>query len=405
MNRGVVATVFGLTMWAVARLSGSAGLHLVAVGITLLPLISWLVGARNRAEVKGERRLSSSLVHVGQRVRVDLTVTNQGERPTSFLLLEDRCPIEFGPPARFVFDRIPRGNSQSISYERVASQRGKYALGPLAVQLSDPFVLTTRQEEVAARSDLLVAPTVEELEGLPPALFGSGRGESYSKQVFRSGDELYAMREYQIGDDLRRIHWPSVARTGTLMIRQDEVARRASAILLLDARALLLGKAHTPAFEKAVSAAASLGRLLAQRGFKLRLALPGEPLAVVDEPLLLERLALVTDSGAQNLRDEQVRAAADAGTTLVVVSGVPSEAGIAQLTRAGASFGRRIAVLVHPSDRSLVPEDRWQELERRASTAQISLTRANWEVSILQPSGSLREIWQKARKPLGHSTP
>jgi len=127
-------------------------------------------------------------------------------------------------------------------------------------------------------------------------------------------------------------------------------------------------------------------------------------LAAVDEALLLERLALVKDSGAQTLRDEQIRAAADAGTTLVLVSGVPSETGISQLTRAGASFGRRIAVLVQPSDRSLVPDERWQVLERRASTAQISLTRASWEVSILQPSGSLREIWQRARKPLARST-
>ena len=36
------------------------------------------------------------------------------------------------------------------------------------------------------------------------------------------------MRGYQEGDDLRRIHWPSVARTGELMIRQDESSKRAS---------------------------------------------------------------------------------------------------------------------------------------------------------------------------------
>lgn len=403
MTRGVLVTLAGLGMWALARLSGSSGLHLVAVGVTILPLLSWLVGSRNKTSVRGERRLSSSVVQVGQRIHIDISVTNRGYRPTSFLLLEDRSPVELGPPARFVFDRIPHGNSQSTSYERVARKRGRYVLGPLVVRSSDPFVLTTHQEESAGRNELLVAPVVEELNGLPSPLFGSGRGESHSRQVFRTGDELYAMRQYHTGDDLRRIHWPSVARTGELMIRQDEVARRASAILLVDSRHSLLGKTHTPAFEKAVSAAASIGSLLLERGFLLRLAIPGEGLTIVDEARLIERMALITDSGSQGIRDEQVRAAADPGTTLVVASGIPWESGIAQLTRMGSGFGSRIAILVHPRDRSGTSDEEWRTLEERASTAMLSLNRAGWEVSVVQPSGSLREIWRRARKPLARS--
>ena len=49
------------------------------------------------------------------------------------------------------------------------------------------------------------------------------------------------MRGYQEGDDLRRIHWPSVARTGDLMIRQDEASRRASGLIYLDSRGSMLG--------------------------------------------------------------------------------------------------------------------------------------------------------------------
>ena len=78
------------------------------------------------------------------------------------------------------------------------------------------------------------------------------------------------MRGYQEGDDLRRIHWPSVARTGELMIRQDEASRRASGMVFVDNRTPALGQAHGPAFERAVSVAASLGVLLANAGFALR---------------------------------------------------------------------------------------------------------------------------------------
>ena len=53
------------------------------------------------------------------------------------------------------------------------------------------------------------------------------------------------MRQYQQGDDLRRIHWPSVARSGDLMIRQDESSRRSNALLFVDTRMGSIGQAHS----------------------------------------------------------------------------------------------------------------------------------------------------------------
>src|SRR5205085_1350482 len=60
---------------------------------------------------------------------------------------------------------------------------------------------------------------------------------------------------YKQGDDLRRVHWPSVARTGRLMIRQDETPWRGRTTVVLDLRA----DVHTEdSFEDVLSAAASV---------------------------------------------------------------------------------------------------------------------------------------------------
>ena len=42
------------------------------------------------------------------------------------------------------------------------------------------------------------------------------------------------MREYRDGDDLRRIHWPATARTGDLMVRQEDRPAKRRAVVLLD---------------------------------------------------------------------------------------------------------------------------------------------------------------------------
>jgi uncharacterized protein (DUF58 family) len=70
-----------------------------------------------------------------------------------------------------------------------------------------------------------------------------------------TGEEFLTLREYEVGDDLRRVHWRSTARTGDLMVRQDEAQWRPRAAVILDVRA----EAHdNESFELAVEAAASV---------------------------------------------------------------------------------------------------------------------------------------------------
>ena len=69
------------------------------------------------------------------------------------------------------------------------------------------------------------------------------------------GLDFFGLREYEVGDDLRRVHWRSTARTGELMLRQDEMPWEARSTILLDTRP---STHHGESFERAVEIAASL---------------------------------------------------------------------------------------------------------------------------------------------------
>jgi uncharacterized protein (DUF58 family) len=405
-GRGAIVFAAGVALWFAARLVGSSDLHMVAVGIAILPLAAAGFARWSRARLAVTRRLSATKVLPGQRVRVELEIDNRAPAGTSFILLEDQMPPALGRPARLVIPGLPPRASARAEYSVMCRSRGRYSIGPLRMDVSDPFVLTKIRLEYTERDDLIVFPEVEDLTAGVSSQFGSGAGESTSKHLFRTGEEFYTMREYQTGDDLRRIHWPSVARRGRLMIRQDESARRSLATVVLDTRASSLGQTHTPPFEKAVSAAASIGAHLARSGYALRLSAGAtRPLAVSEEGFL-EALAIATHTPSRPLASMllQLRTSAVPDTTLVVVTAPLPPSEVAALTRVGTVFGPKLAVLVYPVDPEALPPERRAKLEGQATTCRLSLARAGWDVFLLGPSGRLQDVWHENRKKLPVAT-
>ncbi len=402
-GRGALVLAAGLGLWLVARATGSPTVHMLAVALVVLPLAAAALAGWGRLRLRVRRRLSDARVRPAQRVSVELLVENLSPVAAPFVLVEDRLPQALGRPARLVLAGLPAHDTQRASYTLVPQRRGRYVLGPVSLQLTDPFALARVRVELDEREELVVTPEVEDLAGGPDAPFGMTAGLATARHLFRSGDEFYTMRPYVVGDDLRRIHWPSVARTGELMIRQDESSRRSTAVLYLDTREVALGRAHAPAFERAVSAAASVGVLLLRYGFTLKLATGQLPPRRVTEELLLDTLAGVGHHPSRSLSAglARLRLAAAADTTLVAVTATLQPAELAALTQVGSLFGPKAAVLVHPADPDRLPSPHRAELEGRATAAARSLARSGWEVVVVPPSGRLAERWHAPKtRPL-----
>ena len=352
-GRGVAVFVTGLAMWLAARFLGSPGLE--------------VVGDRHR------RASPARLVRGQARRAADLGPPASVRRPDQPRLPGDRDarrrePLavrHLVPPAGgsapdaaraggAARDRgIRPGAREQATYTLVPQSRGRYLLGPLVVDVSDPFALSRLRLEFDEREELLVAPEIEDLGAAPDPASGPSFGASRARQLFRTGEEYYTMRSYQEGDDLRRIHWPSVARTGELMIRQDESTRRASGLVFLDTRAAALGRTHTPAFERGVSAAASVGVLLARRGFVLRLGTTELPAAALSEDRFLDALTGISHAEVRSIGPAlaHLRAGSSPDTSLVFVSAPPGprRARRADPRRRRAS-GRSSPILIYPTD-------------------------------------------------------
>ncbi len=143
--RGIAVALAGVGMWGAARFLGSPGLETVAVGLLLLPFIAALFVRWGTRTIHVQRHLSEPRVPPGTRVTVRLDVRHEGAAKPSFLLLEDRLPPSLGRPARVVVAGSARA-LQHVSYTIVPNARGRYLIGPMAVDRTDAFGLTRRRD-------------------------------------------------------------------------------------------------------------------------------------------------------------------------------------------------------------------------------------------------------------------
>jgi len=112
--------------------------------------------------------------------------------------------------------------------------------------------------------------------------------------IGHGGNELYALREYVPGDDLRHVHWPTTARVDDLVIRQPENLRRGRMTVLADLRSSVHDE---DTVEAVLSAAASLAMSALAAGLQVRVVTTagfdsGHGSSAEHGPALLDGLAV-----------------------------------------------------------------------------------------------------------------
>jgi len=342
-RRGWGLTIGALGLAVTGRLLGVLELYVLAAGAWALVAGALAFLALHPADVDARRALSPARVQAGDGSLVELSVTNTGRRPTAVIELRD--PVDGGPRrARLLLAPVAPSAQQRANYRIPTEQRGVLTVGPLEARRLDPLGLATTARVIAPQTELVVYPIVETLLPLPHAPGDDRRGGSRRATVTgQAGEDFYALRPWVVGDDLRRVHWPSTARRDELMVRQHDVPWQGRATVLVDVR----DRYHDEAsLEQAVSAAASILVSSGRAGSLVRListdgADSGFGAGPAHLDALLERLARVQPAagGLPGLPDTS------GAVALVVTADVPA-ADIVNLARLGGRPGSLTVVVV-----------------------------------------------------------
>lgn len=193
------------------------------------------------------------------------------------LLVEDPLPERIGGESRYAIRGAGSEEVERRSRLR-RTARGVYRLGPARLWFEDLFGITRVSVASLATADLKVLPRIRPVQILEPPRTSQETPDVRTRPHRQPTEDLFRFREYQPGDDTRRIHWKLSMRVGAMTVRTPEnreITRR-DVLLVLDSF-VPRGREEDAALcaeellDQVVETALGLTRTLVDRGDRVRL--------------------------------------------------------------------------------------------------------------------------------------
>lgn len=264
---GTVVLVAAVAGWVVARALGGRTLFLIVYGVVVALLVARFLG-RGRLRLAAERSEIPPRLRQGQSAPVRLLV--QPPRRGGLFILQEQMHPHVGR-VRTLPVTAGRGGAVEYDYTVTPRLRGVYEIGPLVAIWSDPFGLTSRTTEILPASRVVVHPSTEPVTDRPiTRQWEDPPVRPPNSRPWPTGFEFYGMRDYVRGDDMRRVVWRAVARTGRMLIRESEQGITDQVAILIDTdRSRHSAGDPSDTFEAAVKTAASLATRHLRDGFSV----------------------------------------------------------------------------------------------------------------------------------------
>lgn len=272
MRRGG-ALVLGGAVLIAAIVFASRPLGVAGLGLMLAALIAraWMAMAGGPIDVRAT--VSPDPATEGDDVTVRIEARRSSRIPAGTVIVH-------GTLGRFgAFESRLRGHGRLVIGEMTLGMlpRGRFVSSDAALELRDPLGLEARSRPLGAAVSVVVYPRLVELESL---FCDAGRfGSDGRRMLLRrpAGFDLHSVRDYEQGESLRRVHWPTTARRGHLMVKELEESPRDTVVVVLDCDpAGQAGRSPDSSFDQATRAAGSILRAYAARGRRAVLVTTGK---------------------------------------------------------------------------------------------------------------------------------
>jgi len=198
-----------------------------------LLLLLYLVRVKRRIafSIEGTLTLPSTKLEEGKWCPVEIHLRNPGNDAIVKPCLEGGFDVE--ELEKFF---IPAGGERRVDFRIRPTHKGRFSVGPVKLFVEDPRGLYMAEFLAKGVFDVSVYPSVEGIKEATRIDYNLRLAEMY-KRGRRAGTDsldIRELREYQHGDDFKRIDWKASLRLGELIVREFMKEEDADVYILLD---------------------------------------------------------------------------------------------------------------------------------------------------------------------------
>lgn len=203
-------------------------------------------------------------------LNIKMTVRNKRSRASFFFEIIDKFPAAQPgkePVSLFILD-ISRGEEKNFNYSVDCYKRGLWQIGPIDIVSQDSLGFFKMKRTINLLSTILIYPSFFRVFAFPSLARGSVSWMGVETAKI-SGDshEFFGIREYERGDAISRIHWPSTAKHNKLIVKQFERNAVQEVTIILDLKkGSDIGMGRETTLEYSVKTAGSIARFLLESG-------------------------------------------------------------------------------------------------------------------------------------------
>lgn len=254
---GVLAATGWLSLWSWLV----SGALLCALAI----LDSWRLRRQPSPLVRRQLPPVAPLVNewkVGLQLR---SAARRGQRIDVHDLHPGAWPVR-GMPRQL---RLAPGREIALDYAVSPTGRGQFVFAGCQVRLHSPWRLWTQRRVAGESTTIRVYPNfapLAEMAGLSVEVASRSVGARLQRRR-GDGTEFQELRDYRIGDSLRKIDWKATARIGRPISREYRDERNQQVVLLLDGgRRMLAQDDRLSHFDHVLNASLALAYIALRQG-------------------------------------------------------------------------------------------------------------------------------------------
>ena len=281
MNRKFIfLTLFSLAIFLIALAAKNGTIAVLAIPV-LIYLFSGILLSPIDIDLSASRQIEKMEENNSGCFTQNLILTNQGNSSICMQINDAVFPhmkVQAGELQQSLLLSAP--GTFTLNYQ-FSLQRGCHTWKNTHIIVSDPLQVYRQHLILPALATITVKPHVTKLQHIPlhprKTLHLTG---NIPARIAGSGTDIWGVRQYQAGDQLRHINWQKMARNpGKLYTNEFEQEEITDIGLILDARALgNHSEIESALLEKNIQAVASLAGSFLREGNRVGLLIFGSKL-------------------------------------------------------------------------------------------------------------------------------